>query len=453
VKTEILSRIAIEAVILVLSAITPAFSQDTAHLDLEKAAGLALQNNHLLNIKRLQAGEKQQKVNEDRVKYFPSVTAAGTYQYNTNLPGLTIGQGSFGQLPLGGIVISLPPTDYRIGMGNHNIYTAGVTFYQPVSQLAKINEGVEVSKAEMKIARAEQAKAAFQIRQAVEKLYFGMLIIRKQVEEAELKVTLAKMKLNDAENALKAGKTILSSTYGLSAMVADEEQNLLKLKMLYDDYAGDMKNLTGIANTTELILDPVPPGNFRSGVSEIDTSFNSVSLKNNDLKIAALVTEKSEHSVRASKYSYLPDIGILGGYTYQHGNILYPENNTFIGASIRWNIQDAFTNRTVQRQRIYAGEQAKESLASSRQQVANDIAKALRKLKQSEELVKVARKVVEFRNEDLKIQSDKYNSGLNLESDLLSAKAAKAKGESDLFAAELNYRITLSELMILTGTY
>jgi outer membrane protein TolC len=68
-------------------------------------------------------------------------------------------------------------------------------------------------------------------------------------------------------------------------------------------------------------------------------------------------------------------------------------------------------------------------------------------------LIKVAGKVVKYRGEDLKIQNDKRKSGMNLESDLLSAKAAMAKAESDYFAAQLNYRIALSELKILTGNY
>ena len=65
----------------------------------------------------------------------------------------------------------------------------------------------------------------------------------------------------------------------------------------------------------------------------------------------------------------------------------------------------------------------------------------------------VALKVVEYRLEDLKIQGDKRDAGLNLESNLLSAKAAMAKAESDYLAARLNYRIALSELQILTGNY
>jgi len=73
-------------------------------------------------------------------------------------------------------------------------------------------------------------KLRTRFRQAVEKLYFGLLVIQKQIEEAELKVTLAKMKLADVVSAVSAGKTTESNSYGLSAAEADEDRNLLKLK-------------------------------------------------------------------------------------------------------------------------------------------------------------------------------------------------------------------------------
>jgi outer membrane protein TolC len=65
----------------------------------------------------------------------------------------------------------------------------------------------------------------------------------------------------------------------------------------------------------------------------------------------------------------------------------------------------------------------------------------------------VAGKVVDYRKSDLKIQTDKRTSGLNLGADLLSAKASMAKAESDYYEAQMNYRIALSELKILTGNY
>jgi len=211
--------------------------------------------------------------------------------------------------------------------------------------------------------------------------------------------------------------------------------------------------LTGLDPSDKLIPEPVSPENLEENIASIDTSISIAGISNNDLRIASLNKTKADYSIRASKYSYLPDVGILGGYTYQEGTDIYPKNNTYIGASLKWNLNDAFANRMIQKQRIYLRQQAEENLLNTKEQVNRDIAKSYRRLKQSEELIKVAGKVVEYRREDLKVQSDRRKSGLNLDADLLGAKAAMAKAEADLYAAQLNYRIALSELKILTGIY
>jgi outer membrane protein len=452
VKIRIISGKILSVALLVSNTILVS-GQEGKSLNLENAVDLALQNNHLLNVRKLQVEEKKQKVNEDRVKYLPVIGLGGTYQYNTNLPVLTIEQGRFGQLPLGGVMIPLPSKNEVFELGNHNVYNAGVTFYQPITQLGKINAGVKYSRTEMQIAKTEETKAMLQIRQAVEKLYFGLLIVQKQIEEAELKVELAAMKLHDAENALSAGKTIESGIYGLSAGMADEQQNLLRLRIQADDYAADLIQLTGLQPEERIVVEPVAPENLKQNIASLDTTIINAGETNNDLRIASLTRTKADFSVRASKFSYLPDLGIQGGYTYQEGTDIYPKNNTYIGAVLKWNLNDAFANRMIQKQRTFLRQQAEENLLNIREQVAKDIAKAYRRMKQSEELIVVAEKAAEYRRKDLKVQEDRRKAGLNLESDLLAAKASLAKSEADLYAAQLNYRLVLTELKILTGNY
>ncbi len=452
-QTKLFLNITAAIGVLALTAQTQLTAQNVKVLKLEDAIDLALQNNHLLNVRKYQTEEKQAKVIEDRVKFLPTVAIGGLYQYNTNLPSITVQQGMFGMLPFSGVYYPLPPVDEIIEVGKHNVYNAGVTFYQPVSQIGKINAGVQFSKVELQIAQTEESRAKFQVKQAAEKLYFGLLILTKQMEEAEIKVELAKTKLHDVESVVAAGKTTESSIYGLSASAADEEQNLLKLKIQYDDYAADLIQLTGLDPSLALELQPVPTDDFRADLAEIDTSVIDSGTKNNDLKMASLNKTKAGYSIKASKFAYLPDLGILGGYTYQEGSDIYPKNNTFIGASLKWNLQDVLSNRTVQKQRTLIMKQAEENLANTKEQVSRDIAKAYRKLKQAVELINVAGKVVDYRKADLKIQTDKHTSGLNLGADLLSAKASMAKAESDYYAAQMNYRIALSELKILTGNY
>lgn len=452
-RTRIFNKTNLIATLLILAASSWLTAQDIKNINLEEAAGLALRNNHLLSIRKLQVEEKQQKVNEDRVKYLPVIGIGGSYQYNSSLPGMTIEQGRFGQLPLGALLIPLPAIDEVFELGKHNVYNAGITVYQPITQLGKISAGVQYSKTEKLIAESEETKAQMQIRQGVEKLFFGLLILQKQIEEAGIKVQMARMKLKDVESALAAGKTTESGVYGLSASAADEEQNLLKLRIQYDDYSSDLIQLCGLDPGITLMPVPVASEDIAGVLISLDTSLAIAGKSNNDLRLAALNKTKADYSIRASKFSYLPDLGILGGYTYQEGTDIYPKNNAYIGASLKWNLNDVLSNRMVQKQRVFLRQQAEESLLNTREQVNRDIAKAYRRLKQSGELIKVAEKVAEYRKADLKVQADRRTSGLNLEADLLTAKAAMAKAEADVYAAQLNYRIALSELKILTGSF
>jgi len=437
-------------------------------LNLQKVIDLAVQNNRLLAVKKLQVQEKQQKVNEYRVKFLPSVMVGGAYQYHGNIGELSLKQGTLGQATIGAISIPLPSADTTLDLGHADTYTAGVLMYQPISQIPKIMAGVNVSKTDLEIAKNDQAKATLQVKQIAEKLYFGLLIQEKRKEEARIKRDLARKKLYDVESAVLAGKTIPSSLTGLKANAADEEQNLLKINVQMEDYFDDLRRLTGLKSAS-FSLAPV---------LEDDADLNTAPAgvpggqENQDLKIAALYQTKAQHAVDAGRYSYLPDFGILGGYVYQDGaagftgDIRYPflgsslgldpqwrKRDAFIGVVLNWNLKDLVANTYITRQRLFLKKQAEENLANTREQIHADTEKARRKLTQAAELIGVAGKVVEYRREDFKIQTDRFSAGLNLEADWLTAKAALAKAEADWLAARLNYRMAWTELQILAGRY
>jgi outer membrane protein len=424
-------------------------AQSVEPLNLQKAIDLALQNNHLLNIKELQVDERKAKVWESRIKAFPTLIASSAYQYNQNLGVLTIPQGSMGSLPLNQVItILLPPEDLSFELSEHDNFNAGVTLYQPLTQLGKIKAGVDVSKTDVRIAEQERIKASLQLQQAVEKIYYGLLINRKQKEEAEARLELARMKLYDVESALMSGKTIASGRAGLMAGVADEEQNLLKLTIQGEDYTADLKNITGIT-ADSLALEEVE---FLIQSEPLADSFKtSAADRNADLIIAELNRTKAEQARKAARYTYLPDLGLMAGYVYQTGNKIYPEHNPFVGASFKWNLQDIFLNRQLVNQRNASLQQAREFTLDAENKLNTDIDKAYRKIRHAEALMDVAQKAVNYRQEEYKIQQDKEESGLNTTSDLLNAKALLAKAQADLLAAQINYRIALTDLRILGG--
>ena len=424
--------------IMILSAAGTQTYAQTDTLTLDRAIEAAMQNNHLLNIKKIQVGEKQAKVREDEIKKYPTVILSSTYLYNVNTSD---------PLPLHS-TIQLPIPDKYMQLGEHNTFNAAGVIYQPITQQSKIRTGINISKTDVLITEREKKKVAQQITQSVERLYYGLLINEKQKGEALNKLEAAKIKLYDVESALLAGKTVNVDKAELLANIAEQEQIILRLNIQAQDYMDDLKQITGLT-AHNLFLENV---DIVASVTPLLEESKSIAVVNNvDLNIATLNQSKADLGIKAARQSYLPDIGFVGGYMYQTGNGVLPNNNPFAGINFKWNIQDVFANRHVVEQRILLSKQANENLANTREQLNTDVNKAYNKLIQIKNLIDVTQKAAYYRREEMKIQSDKSVSGLNTKVDVLNAQSSLAKSEADLYAAQLSYRLAVSDLKILEG--
>jgi outer membrane protein TolC len=427
-------------------------AQDTSRFSLEKLCEMAVKNNHQLQITRLRVRENEEKVSEMSSKYFPQVSMNAGYLHMSDIPTIKASRGSLGILPLGGTLVPLPTQDLTIMQGEHDMSMASVMVVQPVTQVTKIKTGVEYAEKEVTIAKKESEKAELQIRQGVEKLYFGILIAQKQKQEITLKLVLAKARLADVENALTSGKTIEMSKTGLLATVADEEQNLLKINNQIEDYFADLRHLAGIPAGKEITVeDAVSATEPQQDVLLVYQK--QAAERNHELLIARTKKEKASLGYTAAWKEYIPDIGIVAGYSYQPKIDYIPKNNLYAGVLLQWNVWDWGSRKKVMNQRELLEQQADENICNVREQLSNDVEKAYRKLKHAEELITVAEKVLTYRKADADFQANKQDSGMNLQVDQLAARAALAKAETELLSARVNYRLAATELKILTGTY
>ncbi|MCE1189663.1 MAG: TolC family protein [Ignavibacteria bacterium] len=427
-------------------------AQQTMQVTLDQLTDMAMKNSHLLKITRLRISENEEKVKEMQSKYFPQLSASAGYVHMSDVPTIKASKGSLGLLPLGGTIVPLPTSDLTIMQGEHDMSMAGLMVTQPVTQITKIKTGVNFAENEVSIARHESEKAELQIKQAVEKLYFGLLISHKQKEEITLRYELARLKLYDVESALGSGKTLEVNKTGLLATVADEEQNLLKVNNQIEDYYADLRSLTGIESSANLSLSEIPAVTPQIPAT-VDEYRNSAMSGNKELLIAMDKKSKASNGYTAAWKEYLPDIGIIAAYGYQPKIDYVPKNNFYVGAMMQWNLWDWGSRKNVLNQRELLEQQADENIAHLKEQVNNDVEKAFRKLKHAAELMAVAEKVVQYRKADFEIQNTKQESGMSLKADRLTSKANLAKSETDFLSAQMNYRIALTELKVLMGTY
>ncbi|WP_343672388.1 TolC family protein [Chitinophaga sp.] len=409
---------------------------------LQQLTDSAISNSHLVAVKNWQIEEKMRKLKEDGIKRYPASTLSGNYQYNFSLPDITIPAGTIS----GGTQV-LPATDIKLPVGQRSTYSIELSAYQPILEQAKIKTGLDIDRKEIALSEKEKNKLIQDLRLAVQKLYYGILIAQQQQVEASARLELAKAKLADAATALEAGKTISVSIAGLRASVAEEQQNVLKQGIQVQDYKSELLNITNI-NGGDIDVEPIDVS--IKPLATLDAYHAGIST-NPDMQIAMLNREKAMLGIKAAKQGYLPNIGLIGGYYYQQGNPLLPSSNPYIGINLKWDIQALFSNQQVLRQREAQLRQSEHYIAYQQQQLSTDIDKAYRKINQASTLMDVAGQAVHYRREELQLQQDKHTSGLDVKTDMVEVKANLARAEADYYAARLAYLIAVAELEKLSG--
>lgn len=424
----------------------------TSSYSIQQLIDSTISNNHLVSIKNWQIRERMSKLKEDGIKRYPSATLGGNYQHNFSLARLNIPAGTIGSIPAstGGNHL-LPEENTQLPVGEHTNYSADVSLYQPILQQAKIRTGLDIDRIDIKLSEKEKAKVIQQLTLVVQKLYYAILIGEKQMEEATLKLEIAQIKLSDAEVALAAGKAIASNLSGLQALVAEEEQNVLKLNIMIQDYKLELANVANINvdDSSVIKLQPLDTSvTFTESIDSIDT--NNIST-NADIEIAQLNMDKAVLGIKAARQSNLPDVGLIAGYYYQKGNPILPTTSPYIGISLRWNLQDLLSSHQVSRQHEAQLKQAEHNLRYQQQQLQAELAKAYRKVNQTKALISATSKALKYRREELKVLQDKQGSGLDAKNSIIEIKTNLIKSESDFYSAHLSYLLAIDELKNLTG--
>lgn len=415
---------------------------------LQQLIDAANKNNHLLAIKDYQMQEKVSKLKEDEIKKYPSPTLDGSYQHNFTLPDITIPAGALGTVNTGNRNSQpLPATASKFAVGQKGSYNLGLSLYQPILQQFKISTGLDIDKTDIKLLQKEKEKTTLQLQLAIEQLYYGTLIAQKQTDGEMAKLELAKVKLYDAENALAAGKSTKVNIAGLHADIAAQEQNLLRLNIQVQDNLDELESLTGLNGEGMKLQEPESGNAVRNQVDE----YKTIALGNPDMEIARLNKEKALLGIKAAGQGNLPDLGIVTGYYVQQGNPVLPTSSPYLGISLKWNLQDMFSNKQVQKQRFFQLKQAEESLAYTRQQVDTDIDKAWRNVKQSDALILSAQKLLVYRKDALKEQQDRLAAGLDIKVAMLETKSQLAEAEAGLYAAQLSNVMAIARLRNLAG--
>ncbi|HEX9136137.1 MAG TPA: TolC family protein, partial [Nitrospirota bacterium] len=421
---------------------------ETRTLTLDEAIALAVAQNSSLKIASSKVREGIEKRNSVRADYFPHLSNESTYFHITNTRLVDIPAGSLGTVPGVG---PFPGRDTSINQGSNNLFLSDTALTQPLTQLLKTYQADKMALADQEISVAELDKAKTDVIFATHRLFYGLVIARKQKDAASAAVAAGEQALREAKDSVAAGNVLEVAAIGSSEVLLQNKYSLLSAEVQIGDLNWELNDLLGLPLDTD--IDPVDPPLSEPIANTRETYVQEAREKNPEIKAAQEAVKKAESGVKAAYIDYIPDISLSGHYGYQNGVPFLTNNIGTFGVKMTWDIFDWGKRGAVVAQRKEQLTQANENLRRVEKRIEVEVDKAYRKLEQTKNLIGVTRESLTLQNENLRLKSNGRKAGTATEAQYAAAVAAVKKAEYEELQALLGYNLSVADLKRIIASY
>ncbi len=420
-----------------LAAGLPASSQESRTYTIDECVAEAVRNNLSLR----NAGNEIAMAGEQRkeafTKYFPTVSAMGG--------GFIANKGML-EMDLGGMTMSLA----KDGL------VAGVTAMQPVFAGGQIVNGNKLAKVGEEAARLQRGLSENDVRLNTEKYYWQLVQLKENLRTLDLLGRQLERAHQDARNAVDAG--------------VRNRNDLLQVQLRQNEVKASVIKVENAAATVKDLLAQVMG---RAGESvEVDNPLaadgNAASYPMPESPQRLYQPEQSslqqtceyrllEKQVEADRLQYkltvgknLPTVAVGGGYLYN--NVMDKSQNRLVGMfsvsvpiSGWWGGSHDMKRRKLQVENAENEKRDKGELLVVRMRKAwNDLSDAYRQ-------VEIARESIAQSEENLRLNTDYYQTGTATMSDLLDAQSLYQQSRDKYVQSFTDYEVKKREYLQATG--
>src|SRR5215475_8420220 len=406
-------------------------------LTLEEALARAVSTNALIAA-AAGADETHWRHKALQSDYFPRVGAYLVNIHYNKFMGDTI------QLFRRGIIF--PTVSRAVPLFDKDQTFVGPTVTQPLTPLFKVHEAIRIAKADERIARAKANAASVQLTADVERAYFDLLIAQRRRAEAMVNVEIAERKLQIAS----AAAAPVDGMAERETALLEAKKGLLAASDKVTELTHSLTDLTGLPEDARLELIPPPPAPIEADYSpqqpqqtqqpqkpqQAPPKPRPVIALNPEIVEAEETVVKAKAAHRLAKLEYVPDAVITGGYMFQTGIPILPDDFSWVGVVATWTVFDFGKRERTIKERDAQVTMAKANLEMVRAKVAAGALKTVADLDRTRRILELTRQVASLQRA---VTPRDQDSGPE-------AKAALAKAEAEMFQAELDYRMAYARM-------
>jgi outer membrane protein TolC len=379
---------------------------------------------------RLAASERdaaQGDANKSNSVFLPQISASASFAATNdplNVFGFKLKQSSVTQSDFNPVLLNAPD---RI-----DNYSMKIEAKQPLINLDGFF-GRTAAQDALKAVEQKEVRTRQYVTFEAKSKYYDLVLARQSVSVISVAFEAAQANLEQAKNYFDQGMIRESDYLFAKVRVLELESKLTEAENAVHNAEGALKFVIGSEESGPII----PLDTLSFPAIEIDSvNIPAINERRADMLAMEYGVDASSGIVRMHQFKFFPSVNAFGSYEWNDRK-LFGRNGTswIVGAMMKWDIFTGFDQIGGIQKAEANRERAKTELEKARSVSRNDIEMAFRNRESASRRVALAREAVQQASENYRILSDRYASGLEKTTDLLSAEAALANARLTLLQA------------------
>jgi outer membrane protein TolC len=409
-------------------------------LTLDQAIDLALRQNHSVRLRSLSVEQMQSKKDETKSSYLPHIKTSAVVSHVTELEGIEIPPGTFGNYPSTGPV---PAKQLIIDQGSATSYLGGVGLEQPLTQLFRIHEANIAAREDVLIARTELDQTQDSISLQVRQLYYKILVNDQKLRASQAQLNAAQLKGEESQSDVERGNALEVSALQSQASSLQAQQENLTLRLEGGDLHRQLADTLGLPINTSMDLDAVvAPLSIPTQAEAIQIAL----IQNRDLSVARQTLFKAQAGLTAAKDAYIPDITALSHYHYESGVPFLVHNFGTFGFSLSYDLFDGGRREAAVRGARTDVRSAVVAIAKLQADIEVQIQAIYDRIDELRHMVDVAGQVVIVRTEAARLADRQFEQNAALASARSQTAADLATATASLLEAQFGLSLAEADL-------
>ena len=435
-----LKNILQQAVLMIAVTLSSAAMAEQA-FTLEDCINLGMENNPAVHSSRMSVKAARAQVSEINAARLPKISLSAGYTRLSEVDPLTFHLSETQSLS---VFPNIP--DY---------YSSEITITQPLFTGFKLEKSAAAGRQNTKAADHDLESTKRNIELDITTAYWNLVKAHKYLEIINEEVQRQEKHLTDVNNLFDQGLATRNDVLRIEVQHSNallqqvDADNAVKLARTH------LENVVGKPLTGE--IDLTVPASEIDQIEDLPQLLHTAQSTRPEAMAMAYRVRAAKTSVGIAKADWLPQIALVGSYTYDRPNErIQPMRDEFndtwcVGAYLTYDIWNWLStkHKTDQAKASYA--QAVDAQKQLSDMITLQVTSDYLNLQRAIERIDLSRKNLDQAEESYRIMHDLYQHGMSNTTDMLDASVMRLQAETNHSTALIDFEIAKAQLRISSG--